>query len=167
MYDSFLFKISGSFPCNLSPALIPAIIPWPAASSYPLVPLICPAVNKLLITFVSKDALKYWGQVDYYNGGMEHATRHLLYARFWNQFLYNQGLVVNKEPFAKRVSHGMILGENNEKMSKSKGNVINPDDIVKEYGADTLRVYEMFMGDYTADAPWSTDSLRGCKRFID
>ena len=117
--------------------------------------------------FASMDAMKYWKQVDWYNGGMEHTARHLLYARFWVQFLYNIGLVPNKEMIWTRVSHGMVLGSNNEKMSKSKGNVINPDDIVKEYGADTLRVYEMFMGDYTQDAPWSTDSLKGCKRFID
>ncbi len=117
--------------------------------------------------FASMDAMKYWNKVDWYNGGMEHTARHLLYARFWVQFLYNIGLVPNKEMIWTRVSHGMVLGSNNEKMSKSKGNVINPDDIVKEYGADTLRVYEMFMGDYTQDAPWSTDSLRGCKRFID
>lgn len=117
--------------------------------------------------FASMDAMKYWNRVDWYNGGMEHTARHLLYARFWVQFLYNIGLVPNKEMIWTRVSHGMVLGSNNEKMSKSKGNVINPDDIVKEYGADTLRVYEMFMGDYTQDAPWSTDSLKGCRRFID
>ncbi len=117
--------------------------------------------------FASMDAMKYWRRVDWYNGGMEHTARHLLYARFWVQFLYNIGLVPNKEMIWTRVSHGMVLGSNNEKMSKSKGNVINPDDIVNEYGADTLRVYEMFMGDYTQDAPWSTDSLKGCKRFID
>ena len=117
--------------------------------------------------FASMDAMKYWYKVDWYNGGMEHTARHLLYARFWVQFLYNIGLVPKKEMIWTRVSHGMVLGSNNEKMSKSKGNVINPDDIVKEYGADTLRIYEMFMGDYTQDAPWSTDSLRGCKRFID
>lgn len=117
--------------------------------------------------FASMEAMKYWNRVDWYNGGMEHTARHLLYARFWVQFLYNIGLVPNKEMIWTRVSHGMVLGSNNEKMSKSKGNVINPDDIVKEYGADTLRVYEMFMGDYQMDAPWSTDSLRGCKRFID
>lgn len=117
--------------------------------------------------FASMDAMKYWNKVDWYNGGMEHTARHLLYARFWVQFLYNIGLVPNKEMIWTRVSHGMVLGSNNEKMSKSKGNVINPDDIIKEYGADTLRVYEMFMGDYRQDAPWSTDSLRGCKRFID
>ncbi len=117
--------------------------------------------------FASMDAMKYWRRVDWYNGGMEHTARHLLYARFWVQFLYNIGLVPNKEMIWTRVSHGMVLGSNNEKMSKSKGNVINPDDIVREYGADTLRLYEMFMGDYTQDAPWSTDSLKGCKRFID
>ena len=116
--------------------------------------------------FASMDAMKYWNKVDWYNGGMEHTARHLLYARFWVQFLYNIGLVPNKEMIWTRVSHGMILGANNEKMSKSKGNVINPDDIVKEYGADVLRVYEMFIGDYTQDAPWSTDSLKGCDRFI-
>ena len=117
--------------------------------------------------FASMDAMKYWNRVDWYNGGMEHTARHLLYARFWVQFLYNIGLVPKKEMIWTRVSHGMVLGSNNEKMSKSKGNVINPDDIVSEYGADTLRLYEMFMGEYTQDAPWSTDSLRGCKRFID
>ena len=117
--------------------------------------------------FASMEAMKYWDKVDWYNGGMEHTARHLLYARFWVQFLYNIGLVPKKEMIWTRVSHGMVLGSNNEKMSKSKGNVINPDDIVNEFGADTLRLYEMFMGDYTQDAPWSTDSLRGCKRFID
>ena len=117
--------------------------------------------------FASMDAMKYWNRVDWYNGGMEHTARHLLYARFWVQFLYNIGLVPHKEMIWTRVSHGMVLGSNNEKMSKSKGNVINPDDIVNEYGADTLRVYEMFMGDYEQSAPWSTDSLKGCKRFID
>ncbi len=117
--------------------------------------------------FASMEAMKYWNRVDWYNGGMEHTARHLLYARFWVQFLYNIGLVPKKEMIWTRVSHGMVLGSNNEKMSKSKGNVINPDDIVNEYGADTLRLYEMFMGDYTQDAPWSTDSLKGCKRFID
>ena len=117
--------------------------------------------------FVSMDAMKYWNCVNWYNGGMEHTARHLLYARFWVQFLYNIGLVPNKEMIDTRVSHGMVLGADNQKMSKSKGNVINPDDIVKEYGADTLRVYEMFMGDYQQDAPWSVESLKGCKRFID
>ena len=117
--------------------------------------------------FASMDAMKYWKRVDWYNGGMEHTARHLLYARFWVQFLYNIGLVPSKEMIWTRVSHGMVLGSDNQKMSKSKGNVINPDDIIKEYSADTLRTYEMFMGDYQMDAPWSTDSLRGCKRFLD
>ena len=117
--------------------------------------------------FASMDAMKYWNRVDWYNGGMEHTARHLLYARFWVQFLYNVGLVPHKEMIWTRVSHGMVLGSDNQKMSKSKGNVINPDDIVNEYGADTLRTYEMFMGDYQMDAPWSTDSLKGCKRFLD
>ncbi len=117
--------------------------------------------------FAGMDAMKYWRRVDWYNGGMEHTARHLLYARFWVQFLYNIGLVPSKEMIWTRVSHGMVLGSDNQKMSKSKGNVINPDDIVNEYGADTLRVYEMFMGDYQSDCPWSTDSLKGCKRFLD
>ena len=117
--------------------------------------------------FADFAAMKYWNHVDWYNGGMEHTARHLLYARFWVQFLYNIGLVPHKEMIWTRVSHGMVLGPDNQKMSKSKGNVINPDDIVDEYGADILRVYEMFMGDYQMDAPWSTDSLRGCKRFIE
>ena len=117
--------------------------------------------------FASMDAMKYWNRVDWYNGGMEHTARHLLYARFWVQFLYNIGLVPHKEMIWTRVSHGMVLGANNEKMSKSKGNVINPDDIVKEFSADILRVYEMFMGDYEQDVPWSTESLKGCKRFIE
>lgn len=117
--------------------------------------------------FASREALEYWGKVDWYNGGMEHATRHLLYARFWNQFLYNIGLVPNKEPFKVRASHGMILGEGGVKMSKSLGNVINPDDIVAEYGADTLRTYEMFIGDYEKEATWSEQGLNGCKRYLD
>ncbi len=117
--------------------------------------------------FASMKNMKYWNRVDWYNGGMEHTARHLLYARFWIQMLYNQGLVPHKEMIWTRVSHGMILGPDNQKMSKSKGNVINPDDIVNEYGADVLRVYEMFMGDYQMDAAWSIDSLRGCKRFLD
>ena len=117
--------------------------------------------------FVSMDAMKYWNKVDWYNGGMEHTARHLLYARFWVQFLYNIGLVPNKEMIWTRISHGMILGSNNEKMSKSKGNVVNPDDIIKEYGADALRTYEMFIGDYEHDAAWSEQGLKGCKKFLD
>lgn len=115
----------------------------------------------------SKEALKYWTPVDWYNGGMEHTTLHLLYSRFWYKFLYDIGVVPTKEPYMKRTSHGMILGTNNEKMSKSKGNVINPDDVIKEFGADTLRVYEMFMGPFDQVAAWSIDSIRGCAKFLD
>jgi len=115
----------------------------------------------------SKEALQYWSPIDWYNGGMEHTARHLLYARFWNQFLFNHGLVPNKEPIDVRVSHGMILGPNGVKMSKSKGNVINPDEVVEEFGADALRTYEMFIGDYEKDAAWSTNGLKGCKKFLD
>ncbi len=114
----------------------------------------------------SKEALDYWGKVDLYDGGMEHATRHLLYARFWNIFLHEQGLVPNSEPFLKRISHGMILGSNGEKMSKSKGNVVNPNDMVAEYGADSLRLYEMFIGDYAKDAAWNENGLKGCRKFL-
>lgn len=117
--------------------------------------------------FVSKDALNYWGKVDWYNGGMEHATRHLLYARFWNQFLHNEGLVPNKEPFNFRVAHGMVLGQDGEKMSKSKGNVITPDEIIRKYGADTLRLYIMFMGDYEKEVSWNENALAGSRRFLD
>ncbi|HHT38555.1 MAG TPA: leucine--tRNA ligase [Mollicutes bacterium] len=117
--------------------------------------------------FVSREALEYWGKVDWYNGGMEHATRHLLYARFWHRFLYDIGLVPTKEPFSIRTAHGMVLGEDGEKISKSKGNGINPNEIVSEYGADTLRLYEMFMGDYEIDTAWSTNGLKGCRRFLD
>lgn len=115
----------------------------------------------------SKEALAYWSPVDWYNGGMEHTTLHLLYSRFWHKFLYDIGVVPTKEPYAKRTSHGMILGANGEKMSKSKGNVINPDDIVNEFGADTFRVYEMFMGPFDQTAPWSMESIRGCAKFLD
>ena len=117
--------------------------------------------------FASMDAMKYCGQVDYYDGVSEHTARHLLYARFWVQMLYDYGLTPKSEMIWTRVAHGMVLGSNGEKMSKSKGNVINPDDMVKEYGADTLRTYEMFMGDYQMDAPWSTETLKGCKRFLE
>lgn len=115
----------------------------------------------------SKEALEYWSPVDWYNGGMEHTTLHLLYSRFWHKFLYDIGVVPTAEPYAKRTSHGMILGENGEKMSKSRGNVVNPDDIVDEYGADTMRLYEVFIGDFEKAAPWNSSSIRGCKRFID
>ena len=115
----------------------------------------------------SKEALKYWSPVDWYNGGMEHTTLHLLYSRFWHKFLYDIGVVPTKEPYQKRTSHGMILGGNGEKMSKSKGNVVNPDDIVEEFGADAFRVYEMFMGPFDQTAPWSMESIRGCAKFLD
>ena len=115
----------------------------------------------------SKEALEYWMPVDWYNGGMEHTTLHLLYSRFWHKFLYDQKVVNTKEPYQKRTSHGMILGENGEKMSKSRGNVINPDDIVNEYGADTLRTYEMFIGAFELSASWSDDGVKGCRRFLD
>ena len=115
----------------------------------------------------SKEALEYWAPVDWYNGGMEHTTLHLLYSRFWHKFLYDIGVVPTPEPYAKRTSHGMILGENGEKMSKSRGNVVNPDEIVEEYGADTMRLYEMFIGDFEKSAPWSQSSIRGCRRFVE
>lgn len=115
----------------------------------------------------SKEALAYWMPVDWYNGGMEHTTLHLLYSRFWHKFLYDIGVVPTAEPYQKRTSHGMILGENGEKMSKSRGNVVNPDDIVNEYGADTMRLYEMFIGDFEKAAPWNTSSIKGCKRFLE
>jgi leucyl-tRNA synthetase len=115
----------------------------------------------------SPEAIDYWAPVDWYNGGMEHTTLHLLYSRFWYKFLYDIGVVPTKEPYAKRTSHGMILGEGGEKMSKSRGNVINPNDIIEEYGADTLRLYIMFIGDFEKAAPWSSTAVKGCKRFLD
>jgi leucyl-tRNA synthetase len=115
----------------------------------------------------SQEALKYWLPVDWYNGGMEHTTLHLLYSRFWHKFLYDEGVVPTKEPYQKRTSHGMILGENGEKMSKSRGNVVNPDDIVQAYGADTLRTYEMFIGAFDLSASWSEDGVKGCRRFLE
>ena len=115
----------------------------------------------------SKEALEYWGQVDWYNGGMEHTTLHLLYSRFWHKFLYDIGVVSTKEPYAKRTSHGMILGEGGEKMSKSRGNVVNPNDVIAQYGADTMRMYIMFIGDFEKAAAWSDNAVKGCKRFLD
>ena len=117
--------------------------------------------------FAGEEALKYWLPVDWYNGGMEHTTLHLLYSRFWHKVLYDMGYVPTPEPYQKRTSHGMILGENGEKMSKSRGNVVNPDDIVRDYGADTMRLYEMFIGDFEKAAPWSSNSIKGCKRFLE
>ena len=115
----------------------------------------------------SKEALDYWSPVDWYNGGMEHTTLHLLYSRFWHKFLYDIGVVPTKEPYRKRTSHGMILGEGGEKMSKSRGNVINPTDIINEYGADTMRTYITFIGDFEKAVPWSSKAVKGCKRFLD
>ncbi|MTI66163.1 MAG: leucine--tRNA ligase [Firmicutes bacterium] len=117
--------------------------------------------------FASKENLKYWLPIDWYNGGMEHTTLHLLYSRFWHKFLYDYGIVPTKEPYQKRTSHGMILGENNEKMSKSRGNVVNPDEIIEDFGADTMRVYEMFIGDFEKSVPWSQNGVKGCRRFLD
>ena len=139
-------------------------MPQWAGSSWYYLRYMDPHNNEAL---ASKEALGYWHQVDWYNGGMEHTTLHLLYSRFWHKFLYDIGVVPTKEPYAKRTSHGMILGANGEKMSKSRGNVVNPDDIVDEYGADTLRMYEMFIGDFEKAAPWSTNSVRGCRKFIE
>lgn len=115
----------------------------------------------------SKEALNYWMPVDWYNGGMEHTTLHLLYSRFWHRFLYDEKVVPCPEPYLKRTSHGMILGSNGEKMSKSRGNVVNPDDIVRDYGADTLRTYEMFIGAFDLSAAWSEDGVKGCRRFLE
>lgn len=139
-------------------------MPQWAGSSWYFLRYMDPHNDKCL---ASKEALDYWGPVDWYNGGMEHTTLHLLYSRFWHKFLYDIGVVPTKEPYNKRTSHGMILGSNGEKMSKSKGNVINPDDIIREFGADTFRVYEMFMGPFDQTAPWSMESIRGCHKFLD
>lgn len=139
-------------------------MPQWAGSSWYFLRYMDPHNDKAL---ASKEAIKYWAPVDWYNGGMEHTTLHLLYSRFWHKFLYDIGVVNTPEPYAKRTSHGMILGENGEKMSKSRGNVVNPDEIVDEYGADTLRLYEMFIGDFEKAAPWSQSSIRGCRRFIE
>ena len=139
-------------------------MPQWAGSSWYFLRYMDPHNNEAL---ASKEALDYWGPIDWYNGGMEHTTLHLLYSRFWHKFLYDIGVVSSKEPYAKRTSHGMILGTNGEKMSKSKGNVINPDDIVEEFGADTFRVYEMFMGPFDQTANWSMESIRGCGKFLD
>ena len=117
--------------------------------------------------FAAEDKLKYWLPVDWYNGGMEHVTRHLIYSRFWHRFLYDIGAVPVAEPYAKRSGLGVVLGADGVKMSKSRGNVVDPDDVIKQYGADTLRTYIMFMGDYTASAPWNESGVKGCKRFLD
>ncbi len=139
-------------------------MPQWAGSSWYFLRYIDPHNNS---AFASKEELDYWMPVDWYNGGMEHTTLHLLYSRFWHKFLYDQGLVNTPEPYKKRTSHGMILGENNEKMSKSRGNVVNPDDIINEFGADTLRAYEMFIGAFDLSAAWSNEGVKGCRRFLD
>ena len=139
-------------------------MPQWAGSSWYFLRYMDPHNDKAL---ASKEALEYWSPVDWYNGGMEHTTLHLLYSRFWHKFLYDLGVVPTKEPYAKRTSHGMILGENGEKMSKSRGNVGNPDEIVDTYGADTMRLYEMFIGDFEKAAPWSPKSIKGCRRFLE
>ena len=136
---------------------------WAGSSWYFL--RYCDPHNKEALA--SREALEYWMPVDWYNGGMEHTTLHLLYSRFWSKFLFDLDVLKVKEPYAKRTSHGMILGENGEKMSKSRGNVVNPDDIVRDYGADTMRLYEMFIGDFEQSAPWNTQSIKGCKRFLE
>ena len=139
-------------------------MPQWAGSSWYFLRYIDPSNTEAL---ASKEAIDYWMSVDWYNGGMEHTTLHLLYSRFWYKFLYDIGVVPNPEPYAKRTSHGMILGSNGEKMSKSRGNVVNPDEVVDEYGADTMRMYEMFIGDFEKSAPWNPDSIKGCRRFIE
>ena len=139
-------------------------MPQWAGSSWYFLRYIDPDNNE---AFASQEALDYWMPVDWYNGGMEHTTLHLLYSRFWHKFLYDQGLVSCSEPYSKRTSHGMILGENGEKMSKSRGNVVNPDDVIDEFGADTLRTYEMFIGAFELSASWSMEGVKGCRKFLD
>jgi leucyl-tRNA synthetase len=160
--DSF---INTTCPCCGGPAKRETdTMPQWAGSSWYFLRYTDPQNKKEL---ASKEKLNYWMNVDWYEGGMEHTTLHLLYSRFWHKFLYDIGVVNTIEPYKKRTAHGMILGEDGQKMSKSRGNVVNPDDVVREYGADTLRLYEMFIGDFEQDAPWSTQSIKGCKRFLD
>ena len=157
--------VNTTCPCCGGPAMRETdTMPQWAGSSWYFLRYTDPHNDKAL---ASSEALKYWLPVDWYNGGMEHTTLHLLYSRFWHKFLYDQGVVPTPEPYQKRTSHGMILGENGEKMSKSRGNVVNPDDIVQEYGADTLRTYEMFIGAFDLAASWSEDGVKGCRRFLD
>ncbi len=157
--------INTTCPCCNKPAKRETdTMPQWAGSSWYFLRYMDPDNNNEL---ASKEALEYWGPVDWYNGGMEHTTLHLLYSRFWHKFLFDIGVVPINEPYLKRTSHGMILGENGEKMSKSRGNVVNPDEIIDEYGADTMRLYEMFIGDFEKSAPWNTSSIKGCKRFLD
>lgn len=157
--------VNTTCPCCGAPAKRETdTMPQWAGSSWYFLRYMDPQNDKAL---ASKEALEYWSPVDWYNGGMEHTTLHLLYSRFWHKFLYDIGVVPTKEPYAKRTSHGMILGENGEKMSKSRGNVVNPDEIVDTYGADTMRLYEMFIGDFEKAAPWSPKSIKGCRRFLE
>ena len=157
--------VNTTCPCCGGPATRETdTMPQWAGSSWYFLRYMDPHNNDAL---ASKEALAYWGPVDWYNGGMEHTTLHLLYSRFWHKFLYDIGVVPYSEPYRKRTSHGMILGENGEKMSKSRGNVVNPDDIVNEYGADTMRLYEMFIGDFEKSAPWNTASIKGSRRFLE
>ena len=157
--------VNTTCPCCKGPAKRETdTMPQWAGSSWYFLRYTDPTNDKEL---ASKEALEYWLPVDWYNGGMEHTTLHLLYSRFWHKFLYDNGIVPTKEPYQKRTSHGMILGENGEKMSKSRGNVVNPDDIVNEYGADTLRTYEMFIGAFDLSASWSEDGVKGCRRFLE
>ena len=157
--------VNTTCPCCGGPAMRETdTMPQWAGSSWYFLRYMDPHNDKEL---ASKEALEYWSPVDWYNGGMEHTTLHLLYSRFWHKFLYDIGVVPTKEPYAKRTSHGMILGENGEKMSKSRGNVVNPDEIVDVYGADTMRLYEMFIGDFEKAAPWSPKSIKGCRRFLE
>ncbi|MBR3837854.1 MAG: leucine--tRNA ligase [Clostridia bacterium] len=157
--------VNTTCPCCGAPAQRETdTMPQWAGSSWYFLRYIDPHNDQAL---ASKEAMEYWLPVDWYNGGMEHTTLHLLYSRFWHKFLYDVKAVTCPEPYAKRTSHGMILGENGEKMSKSRGNVVNPDDIVNEYGADTMRLYEMFIGDFEKAAPWNSASIKGCKRFLD
>nr|MCR4605852.1 leucine--tRNA ligase [Eubacterium sp.] len=157
--------INTTCPCCGGPAKRETdTMPQWAGSSWYFLRYIDPKNDKAI---ASPEALKYWLPVDWYNGGMEHTTLHLLYSRFWHKFLFDEGVVPTKEPYQKRTSHGMILGENGEKMSKSRGNVVNPDDIVRDYGADTLRTYEMFIGAFDAAAAWSENGVKGCRRFLE
>jgi len=157
--------INTTCPCCGGPAKRETdTMPQWAGSSWYFLRYTDPNNNEAL---ASKEALEYWTPVDWYNGGMEHTTLHLLYSRFWHKFLYDIGAVPSKEPYARRTSHGMILGEGGIKMSKSRGNVVNPDDVVNEYGADTMRLYEMFLGDFEKTAPWDTKAIKGCRRFLD
>ncbi len=167
--ESPLAKIDSYVNCTCPKCGAPAkretdTMPQWAGSSWYFLRYIDPNNSEAL---ADSEKLKYWGQVDWYNGGMEHVTRHMIYSRFWHKFLYDMGVVPNDEPYAKRTAQGLILGPDGDKMSKSKGNVVDPNEVVDEFGADVLRAYVLFMGDYEKAAPWSASSVKGCKRFID